>query len=440
MDAGAGSARLVEAGTRSWRSILLRLAAFGLATPVVATLALAARADAFVYWANLNTHTIGRANLDGSSVNPGFITGARSPIGVAVDELAPPPPKCGDTITTDTTLHRDLVNCPNNGIIIGADGITLDLNGHTIHGDAAPFSGCHPRTEVCDVGVVNDGHDRVTVTHGSVSGFDGGVGMGGNRNRYLDLSASRNRFYGLGLFGSAKNLVRNSSATGAFGHEGDGVILFGSHDVRILHNSFRNNVHAGIVSPKSNHNLIKGNSFSKNDDEGLLIEGGKGNQVRGNRFSGNGGGITLGPGIRNVISRNRVSGGRDGIRIEQGHGNLVANNVVVDARRAGIRLGIPHPFLGGADNVVRGNLVKDSRVDGYLVNAKDDHSLLRHNTARGAGDDGFDVESRTAKLTKNLALRNGDLGIAAVRGVTDGGGNVARHNGDPRQCTHIVCR
>jgi parallel beta-helix repeat protein len=440
MDAGAGSARLVEAGTRSWRSILLRLAAFGLATPVVATLALAARADAFVYWANLNTHTIGRANLDGSSVNPGFITGARSPIGVAVDELAPPPPKCGDTITTDTTLHRDLVNCPNNGIIIGADGITLDLNGHTIHGDAAPFSGCHPRTEVCDVGVVNDGHDRVTVTHGSVSGFDGGVGMGGNRNRYLDLSASRNRFYGLGLFGSAKNLVRNSSATGAFGHEGDGVILFGSHDVRILHNSFRNNVHAGIVSPKSNHNLIKGNSFSKNDDEGLLIEGGKGNQVRGNRFSGNGGGITLGPGIRNVISRNRVSGGRDGIRIEQGHGNLVANNVVVDARRAGIRLGIPHPFLGGADNVVRGNLVKDSRVDGYLVNAKDDHSLLRHNTARRAGDDGFDVESRSAKLTKNLALRNGDLGIAAVRGVTDGGGNVARHNGDPRQCTHIVCR
>src|SRR3954469_10675609 len=87
---------------------------------------------------------------------------------------------CGDTITADTTLHRDLVNCPNNGIIIGADNLTLDLNGHTIDGDAAPFSGCHPRTEVCDVGVVNDGHDRVTVTHGSVSGFDGGVGMGGN--------------------------------------------------------------------------------------------------------------------------------------------------------------------------------------------------------------------------------------------------------------------
>jgi hypothetical protein len=25
-------------------------------------------------------------------------------------------------------------------------------------------------------------------------------------------------------------------------------------------------------------------------------------------------------------------------------------------------------------------------------------------------------------------------------GVIDGGGNVAHHNGDRRQCTHIVCR
>ena len=38
---------------------------------------------------------------------------------------------CGDTITTDAKLDGDLVNCPNNGIVIGADGITLDLNGHS---------------------------------------------------------------------------------------------------------------------------------------------------------------------------------------------------------------------------------------------------------------------------------------------------------------------
>jgi hypothetical protein len=42
---------------------------------------------------------------------------------------------CCDTITTDTTLDSDLVNCPNDAIVIGADSITLDLNGHTIDGD-----------------------------------------------------------------------------------------------------------------------------------------------------------------------------------------------------------------------------------------------------------------------------------------------------------------
>src|SRR6185503_18553006 len=78
---------------------------------------------------------------------------------------------CGDTITTDTTLHHNLVNCPNNGIIIGADDITLDLNYHTVDGDGSLTPGCNPETEFCDEGVVNLGHDRVTVVHGSVHGF-----------------------------------------------------------------------------------------------------------------------------------------------------------------------------------------------------------------------------------------------------------------------------
>jgi len=54
-------------------------------------------------------------------------------------------------------------------------------------------------------------------------------------------------------------------------------------------------------------------------------------------------------------------------------------------------------------------------------------------------DDGFDIESRSTKLRSNRAFRNGDLGIEAVFSVIDRGGNVARHNGDPRQCTIVLC-
>ena len=40
-----------------------------------------------IYWANLGAGTIGRANLDGSLPDPGFISGASAPFGVAVDSL-----------------------------------------------------------------------------------------------------------------------------------------------------------------------------------------------------------------------------------------------------------------------------------------------------------------------------------------------------------------
>jgi hypothetical protein len=44
-------------------------------------------------------------------------------------------PACGD-ITATTTLRSDRRNCAHDGLQIGADGNTLNLNGHTIDGDA----------------------------------------------------------------------------------------------------------------------------------------------------------------------------------------------------------------------------------------------------------------------------------------------------------------
>ena len=63
---------------------------------------------------------------------------------------------CGEVITVDTKLANDVVDCPRHGLIVGAAGITLDLNGHTIDGDDTPFEPC-PEDEACDVGIVNSG-------------------------------------------------------------------------------------------------------------------------------------------------------------------------------------------------------------------------------------------------------------------------------------------
>jgi parallel beta-helix repeat protein len=345
---------------------------------------------------------------------------------------------CGDEITADTTLDSDLLDCPNNGIVIGADDITLDLNGHTIDGDGTEAAGCDPKQELCDFGVANDGHDGVTVRDGSVREFGVGVLVGGAKeNRVLKISSMGHIFFGVVVGGSSRSVIRRSSLSRNIAPEGDGIGVFGSDRIRIVRNKIRRNPGPGIHLFDSSKNLIKKNVFSRNGPS-IVMEGADRNEVQRNRVT-KGGGIIVAPGNRNVIARNRVSRALDSIAIEKGHGNLVAGNVVGRARGTGIRLALDHPPIGGDHNVVRGNLVKRSGDDGFLVAEKADHSLLKRNVARRNGDDGFDIESHSTKLTKNRAVRNGDLGIEAVAGITDGGGNKAHGNGDPAQCTNIAC-
>jgi parallel beta-helix repeat protein len=346
---------------------------------------------------------------------------------------------CGDTITTDVTLDHNLVNCPNNGIIIGADDVTLDLNYHTVDGDGSLTPGCDREAEFCDEGVVNLGHDGVTVAHGSVREFAVGADVGRARHvRFLGISTSRNLFFGMEIFASTRSVIRNGSSSRNIPPEGDGIGVFESDHVRIVHNKIRRNPGPGIHVDDSNQNLIKGNVFSRNSP--AILMGGDRNEVRRNRCARNDACVLVGPGSRNVIARNRIHKGGDGIAIEQGRGNLVARNHIVGPHNAGVYLAIDSPPIGGRDNLIRRNFVRASGEDAFLVRSEDRHSRLKRNVAVGAGEDGFDVRSRSAKLTKNRALRSADLGIEATRGVGDGGGNVARRNGDPRQCTHIVCR
>jgi parallel beta-helix repeat protein len=359
-------------------------------------------------------------------------------------------PKCGDTITTDVTLHHNLVNCPNNGLIIGADNITLDLNYHTIDGDGTSIAGCDPQTEFCDEGIPNLGHDGVTVVHGSVREFDYGVIVGEVRhNRLLDISATSNRFSGMVVFNSARSSVQNSSvARNGLHTDQAGIVLFHSRRTRILHNSIRHNGDIGLFMPRSDRNQIRGNRLRHHPEAGVNVEGGDGNRISHNLLTRDGDGIIIG-GNRNAVIRNRIrksrtgpQSGGNGIHAAAGHDNLIAGNIVALAA-TGIRVSLKRDELGGkpgaTNTVIHGNRLRRANDDGLLVMSTAKHTLLRRNSARHSQDDGIDTHSRSTTLTGNRAVRNGDLGISARRGVIDGGGNIARNNGDPRQCTNIVC-
>ena len=318
---------------------------------------------------------------------------------------------CGDTITVDTTLEADLTDCPSNGLVIGADDITLDLNGHTISGDGKLVRRCR-REQICDVGVANDDHAGVTIRGGSVRGFAIGVGAFRVRNTLIaDLNSSRNQFFGFVIAGSSRTVIRDSSGHHNPLPDGDGLGVFMSHDLRIVRNSFRRNGQLGMHIEGSTRNLIQGNVVARNGDFGILLEA-DGNQLRANHSVRDGvAGIQIGPASRNVIAGNRIDGSGEGIGIEKGRGNVVARNVIVGVRHDGIRLGMWDPPIGSTRTVVRRNLVIDSGRDGYRVAQRDRGALLVGNVARRSGDDGFDIDSRSARLIRNRALGSAGHGF-----------------------------
>jgi large repetitive protein len=381
-------------------------------------------------------------------------------LGFASDSYAAKPVDagCGQTITADTTLDSDLTKCSGPGITIGADGITLDLNGHTIDGKGKGS------------GVNNvAGHDGVTIEDGSIRNFMESVAIVGasdNHLRGLSLSGDRHvgvyvqdssaiqiehvsvvdiRFAGIFLWRSHDVRVEGSSASG----NGAGLVAQASDHVAIEANSFQGNAGEGIALQESSESHVAGNTVSHNGGAGIFLDAADTNQVSGNFASHNGDGIGV-IGNANTITGNQVAdtsgckkGCGYGISLEAGAGNLIAQNDVRRTSRDGIRIDAFFPELPTVDNVVRDNLVSEATVDGLSIGTEGpgivSGTLIERNVATGSGDDGFDICRPAATLTANTANDNFDLGIEAVPGVVDGSGNRAGGNGNPLQCTNVFC-
>src|SRR3712207_4871412 len=85
---------------------------------------------------------------------------------------------CGQVITQSTTLDSNVGPCPGDGIVIGADDITLDLGGHSVVGTGS------------SVGIALRVRSGVRVVNGTVTGFGDGVGVSlGSRNTIEGLWA-----------------------------------------------------------------------------------------------------------------------------------------------------------------------------------------------------------------------------------------------------------
>jgi hypothetical protein len=129
-------------------------------------------------------------------------------VGVDLSAGSRPEIICGETITEDTILDEDLV-CPlgtEYAIVIAASNITLDLGGHVISG--------HPD----GTGVFSIGQEGITITNGTIEGFNVGVfiiethlvTMKNLTVRNLDISDPDHLILGIQILGSQEVVVRDT--------------------------------------------------------------------------------------------------------------------------------------------------------------------------------------------------------------------------------------
>jgi Right handed beta helix region len=344
---------------------------------------------------------------------------------------------CGARITKDTTLTKDLKNCPDKGLVIAASNVTLDLNGHTVDGDNKLVEDCQA---ACDVGIWVRGKHGVTVKGGRVTQFGFGLFfLNDRRNRMRHIASLRNHFNGLLLVSSKHDTVAGSR-TSFNGLDVDfpGVSIFDSKRLRMRDNTSTHNADLGFFIQGTDRSLFLRNNLNHNPEDGAIIDGNQ-NVIRRNR-----GGLDL-TGNNNLVKRNVVDTRgcfdqcRGGLGFESGHDNVIAANKVRDTAGVGIRLKSFGKQQDLRDNVVRRNHVHGTGGRGITIAAGVRGTLLLANHVDHAKNAGIAARSASTLVADNHANHNGKLGIAAVRGVVDGGGNAAHGNGDPRECTHVAC-
>jgi Periplasmic copper-binding protein (NosD) len=288
-------------------------------------------------------------------------------------------PACGATITSDVRLRADLARCPGDGLVIGADGITVDLSRHTVAGTGA------------GAGLRLAGHRGVKIRGGTVTGFARGIDVldGATANSVEGVQSTGNRT-GIAFTASDGNTVRLSSLSA---NAVTGVLVFGSAGTRVLANRVADNAGNGIA----------------------VVEGSTRTLVSANDIRGAVTGLWIDTSDRNTLTLNRVSGAGDGVQVA-GDGNVLTGNLV-DGSVGGCEgcTGYGIGVLSGTGNVLKANVVTRSAADGIAVAAP--------GTALGL----------------NVALKNAALGINAVGGVRDLGGNRASGNGNAAQCVGVRC-
>lgn len=185
---------------------------------------------------------------------------------------APAAVRCGTTIRTNITLRTDLRGCAHDGLVVGANHITINLNGHTLDGTGNRLS----------AGVRVAGFKDVIVKGGVIREFGRGIWLiNAVRSRVLDNTVTNN--FDEGVFANERSssaLIKGNSISGSGALSGatwaDGIDARGS-GLTITTNSVNGNHDDGIDANGDNDrvvsNTVDANGIGGHSADGIDIDG-----------------------------------------------------------------------------------------------------------------------------------------------------------------------
>jgi hypothetical protein len=301
-----------------------------------------------------------------------MVVGWLAPAASAADVLS-----CGQAVTASVTLAADVGPCLGDGLVVTADGVTVDLNGHTVKGGRG-----NPSTTADQVGVRLANVRNVTVRNGTVRDFYTGV---------LVQGGSGNTLTGL-------TVTENNLGTGAT-LNGNGIYLNGSNGNQVLYNTV---THNGPFAGIGGANGAMNNHIAYNDvtDNNIIATGGAFAPTQ----EDDGIGFDIGASFNTVDHNHVARNGEFGISFAGrgvAHGTAIANDVR-DNGNSGVNAG----GAGGhliSDNVIDHNGYEQFRVPGQDLFPEGDGGVAACGTCFGPGD--------LTTIQRNVITANNGKGI-----------------------------
>lgn len=315
---------------------------------------------------------------------------------------------CGDIIVEDLILTTNVFGCTGDGLIVGADNITIDLAGKVLAGtDTAGSAGIRIAgfknvriigNEAGGTGFVNDFEVGIMLSSGAEKNYIERVMAESNGNGVQLDAAKDNRI--------TLTSVGNSTNNGF-------VIGNGSTKNRLIDNDSSINARFGFNIVESDGNSLSDNGAFQNGHAGINLLDAHKNSIHSNTTDNNGqvvlaDGILLTESTRNDIAVNdATSNTDDGIGLIDSEKNKIYLNPLLSNDDAGIEL------EGESDkNKIKSNTITLS-IDGIRAAATVSKLKLQKNTSNSNTDDGIDVAGFPVKITRNTTNNNTDLGISA---------------------------